>query len=89
MSDLEIPDASYRAMLEAQDDWEDDEILANSIREVAAPIAAAELRRLADELDVVRAEMREVDNRTIRSSGLGAGITAMRARADELDGGQS
>lgn len=47
MSELHIPDAAYTAMLDAQDDWDDDEILANSIREVAAPVVAAKLRHLA------------------------------------------
>lgn len=56
---------------------------------VPATATAIELRRLADELDVVRSEMRAVDDRTIRSSGLGTGIARLRARADEIDGGQS
>lgn len=49
------------------------------------PEIAAELRRLADELDVRREEMRTEDDRTVRSSGLGEGTRRIRERADELD----
>lgn len=55
-----------------------------------AALVAAELRSMADALEVRRAEMREEDDRTIRVAALGEGIRRLRERADELDpaGGQ-
>ena len=97
--DLTIPDAAMDELALAVDPAEDpakviadlsedDRDMIRTALGAAAPhIVAAELRHLADELDVVKIEMREVDNRTIRSSGLGEGIARLRARADELDGG--
>lgn len=49
---------------------------------------ATELRRLADEFDATRAEWRETDNRTLRSSGLGHAVTRLRARTLELEAHQ-
>jgi hypothetical protein len=46
---------------------------------------AEELRRLAAEFEATRQEWREVDSRTLRSSGLGHAIAALTARADALD----
>lgn len=48
---------------------------------------AAELLRLADEFEVTRAQWREEDGRTIRSSALGHAIDRLRARATELNSG--
>lgn len=53
---------------------------------VAPLIVAAELERLADDLTLTQQDMREEDNRTIRSSGLGTGIARLRDRAAELRG---
>lgn len=75
MSELTIPDEAETALA-----------LGNARHAIRLSVTA-ELRRLAAELDVVKAEMRETDDRTIRSSGLGEGIARLRARADELDGG--
>jgi hypothetical protein len=50
-------------------------------------LVADELDCLADELAVKQREMRETDDRTIRSSGLGEGIRHLRARAAYLRGG--
>lgn len=84
MSKLETPDVAVAAA-----DIFSGQILHRDIREQlgrAAPlIIAAELRRLADELDQRREQMREEDDRTVRSSGLGEGIRRLRERADELE----
>jgi hypothetical protein len=47
-------------------------------------LVAQELDRLAAELAVTQKEMREEDNRTVRSSGLGEGIRRLRTRAADL-----
>jgi hypothetical protein len=47
---------------------------------------AAELERLADEMAEKQQWMREEDNRTIRSSGLGEGVRMVRDRAGTLRG---
>ncbi len=52
-------------------------------------LVAGELERLADELTVTQQEMREEDNRTVRSSGLGEGIRYLRDRAENLRGAAS
>lgn len=84
MIELEISDAAVDAA-----DIFSGQVLDGDLREQldrAAPlIVAAELRCLADELDTLREEMRVVDNRTTRSSGLGEGIRRLRERADGLD----
>ena len=48
---------------------------------------AAELRSMANQLEVVAREMAAEDDRNIRSSALGEGIRRLRDRADEFDGG--
>ena len=68
-----------------RDNYDTEQAALDALVALADQHVAAELRRLADTLDVVRAEMRETDNRSIRSSGLASAITVLRARADELD----
>jgi hypothetical protein len=46
---------------------------------------AAELRRLAAEMQAEQDAMRDEDDRTIRSIGFGRARQVMRERADELD----
>lgn len=68
---LDAPDASYEALSAALSaDWSRDNLVADSIRAVAAPVVAAELRRIAD-LDP--------------SWTICGPATFLRARADELD----
>jgi hypothetical protein len=58
----------------------------DALKAAAPLIVAAELDRLADDLTLTQQDMREEDNRTIRSSGLGTGIARLRDRAAELRG---
>lgn len=50
-------------------------------------LVAEELDCLADALTIKQKEMREEDNRTLRSSGLGEGIRHLRDRAKYLRDG--
>jgi hypothetical protein len=86
--ELEIPRAALAMMLrEVADNWQlgDDEDLIGTVRKIAIPVVAAELRRIADELGVIRAEMRAADGRNIRSSAIGDAIRVLDARAVELE----
>ena len=90
MSDLRIPDAVAEraaAALVGYPIADGDRYDAGcEVLQAAGPaLIATALRHLANKLDIVKAEMRETDDRTIRSSGLGAGIAAIRSLADELD----
>lgn len=78
-AELEIPAAAFRALHGVAP------LSAAEVRAIAAPVAAAELRRIADELDEICKDMREIDDRTLRSSGLATGVRTLRARADVLD----
>jgi hypothetical protein len=98
MDELEIPDDAVYAGEEIISEAyvavvrPDAEVVADDVIRAAAPlIVAAELERIADELDVRREEIRAEDDRTVRSSGLGEGIRHLRKRADELKskGGKS
>jgi len=93
---LGIPEAAYEAaecavrphLVRAPDVAADDLHIAVAVLHAAAPlIVVAELRRLADGLEVVAREMAAEDDRNIRSSALGEGVRRLRDRADELDGG--
>lgn len=68
-ADLAIPYAAAAMLLSIDDDWDDDADLHNAVRAIAAPVVAAELRRLA-------AEWSPVDE---------YGSRKLRRRADELD----
>ena len=85
-----IPEAAYEAGERAAQPYVGARALdvALDVLRAAVPLdRAAELRRMADELEVVAREMAAEDDRNIRSSALGEGVRRLRARADELDGG--
>jgi len=88
---LEIPDAVYEAGERAAMPYvaEVDALdVASDVLHAAVPlIVAAELRRLAAELEAIQQEMRETGERLFYSPGLGEGIRHLRVRADRYDGG--
>ena len=88
-TELQIPVPALAAMGEYDTFAETDEELAESARQVAAPVVVAELRRMADALALVALEWRKEDDRTIRSSALGHAVRELRARADALVDGAS
>lgn len=97
MSEIEIPKAAFLVAWDVFEPATEGDrgrdysaTVEDAVRAAAPLIVAAELRRLADELDVRREEMRTEDDRTVRSSGLGEGTRRIRERAAELDpqGGQ-
>lgn len=71
-AELEIPAAATSAMLSIDDDWDDDADLNNAVRVIAAPVVAAELRRIY---------AAHWSNNTC----CGHLIAELRDRADELD----
>lgn len=83
MSDLEIPDRARDLMLRAAWPLADD--ITRGQRQAARIIVAAELRRLAAALRTRGQELREEDERGIRSFGMSLAVVHLRARADELD----
>ncbi len=86
-TEVDIPDEAWEAAdTAASGVYTRSDILARGLVAAAPLIAAAELERLADDLTLTQQDMREEDNRTIRSSGLGTGIARLRDRAAELRG---
>lgn len=87
MINLKIPRAAYAAGWEVFLRGQTGGPLTDVVIDAAMPLAfAAELRELVRELEAIRAEMRDVDGRTLRSSGLlGTGISVIRNRIAELD----
>jgi len=64
MSELEIPDESIRLMIGIVPDYEDEQEVIEGLRPIAAPVVAAELRRLATllvETDDARALLARAD----------------------------
>jgi hypothetical protein len=97
-AELAIPESASAAMFSIESDWEDDTELFGAIRLIAAPVVAAELRRIADEhhvsderarIELVDAKqagrLRDSDMWFGRSIALEATVELLRARADELD----
>lgn len=56
-NELNIPNASFQAMLDCRDVWMDETELHGAIGEIAAPVVAAELRRIAERLGTSTAAM--------------------------------
>jgi hypothetical protein len=77
--DLEIPDAAITALYRSTVGSEQDDPAAEVVAAVAAPVVAAELRRLADGFDKIAAGS---IGWVIRQD-----AASLRARADELDAG--
>jgi len=90
MADLEplIPAAVYEAAERAALRYVakiDAFDVADDVLNTAIPLALAhELRKMADELEVVQQEMRETDASPSRSSGVGECIRHLRVRVDFL-----
>jgi hypothetical protein len=86
MINLKIPRAAYAAGWNVFRSGQREGIVTDAVIDAAMPLAfAAELRELVHELEAIKAEMRDVDGRTLRSSGLGEGISFIRNRIAELD----
>lgn len=76
---LEIPEAAFRAMMETGD-----EPMRDYVRAIAAPVVAAELRRLAD--TAPPADAYGLDHEDIaHDDGVREMAARLRARADQLD----
>lgn len=91
MAELNIPDevraTGFAAFAEAvQGGYDGPQIYAQTLAVAAPLIVAAELERIAALWKPLRDEMREVDNRTVRSSALGVAISDLERRASELRG---
>jgi hypothetical protein len=85
-AELVIPTAAIRATYGDPLTEDSTNKTTRRILELGSPaVVAAELRRIADELDEICKDMREIDDRTLRSSALATGVRTLRARADELD----
>lgn len=81
MADLDIPQAAVRELADLVETASGGEIAfadTQDVRRIAAPVVAAELRRIAAEL----VETFSPDTPQIHSA-----MATVRARADELDGG--
>jgi hypothetical protein len=79
VTELHIPAESFAALIAVtSSNWADDEQLRRAAQSIAAPVVAAELRSLADELNWTHAQPE-------MNAGLRLAIRKIRARADELD----
>ncbi|MER7433161.1 hypothetical protein ABT341_00375 [Pseudonocardia alni] len=80
MADLHIPDAAVDEVREIAD--EHDDTLRDQARAIAAPVVAAELRRLAE---TYQGEADRLDVADRRVPGLATAAGRLAQRADELD----
>lgn len=83
MSELHIPDTAITALLDTGADiWESDDEATEDVRKVAAPVVAAVLRALVDDLMELRKQCRE-DGEVKRAVGIGDALDAIRTRIPE------